>query len=73
MQRVIEFRKPIMDYTDMRYITEIIGQISDKFTQRKGDYVYNSSDVIEFTIEQIDAISEEYEVLITSSCIIIIN
>lgn len=73
MKRCIEFRSPVMDWSDMNCVIKIIPEIEKSFVQRKGDYVYNCSDVIDFTIEQIDAISDEYEVRITSSCITIIN
>ena len=61
MKRKIEFRNPVMDWSDMDCVVKIIPVIEKSFEQRKCDFVYNCSDKIEFTIEQIDALSEEYE------------
>lgn len=68
MKRCIEFRNP-----DMDCVVSIIPEIGKSFVQRKGDYVYNCSDKIEITIEQVDSLSDEYEITITSSCITIQN
>ena len=73
MKRKIEFRTPVMDWSDMDFVTYIIPEIKKSFEQRKGDFVYTSSNIIEITIEQIDSLSDEYEIEITSSCIIIKN
>lgn len=74
MKRKIDFRNPVMDWSDMDCVVKIIPVIEKSFEQRKwNDFVYNCSDKIEISIEQIDSLSDEYEVQITSSCITIIN
>ncbi len=73
MKREIVFRNSVMDYNDMRIVSDIIVQIRENFTNRKYDYVYNCSDKIEISIEQIDDISQEFEIEITSNSIIIKN
>lgn len=73
MKRCIEFRNPVMDWSDMDCVVGIIPEIGKSFVQRKCDYAYNCSDKIEITIEQVDSLSDEYEIAITSSCITIKN
>ena len=73
MTREIKFINATMDWSDMDYIVNIIPEIKNSFTNRKYDYVYNCSDKIEISIEQIDDISQEFEIEITSNSIIIKN
>lgn len=73
MERSIEFRNPVMDWSDMNTVVCIIPEIEKSFEKRKGDYIYNCSDKIEITIEQVDSLSDEYEIEITFSSIIIKN
>ena len=73
MKREIVFRNSVMDYNDMRIVSDIIVQIREIFTNRKYDYVYNCSDKIEISIEQIDSLSDKYEIEITAFYIIIKN
>ena len=73
MKRCIEFRNPIMDWSDMDCVVKIIPVIEKSFEQRKCDFVYNCSDKIEISIEQIDSLSDKYEIEITAFYIIIKN
>lgn len=73
MKREIVFRNSVMYYNDMRIVSDIIVQIRQNFTERKYDFQYNCSDKIDITIEQIDAISSEYDIEITRNSIIIRN
>ena len=73
MKRIIEFRNPVMDFNDMDYVVKIIPEIEKSFEKRKCDFIYNCSDEIEISIEQIDSISDEYEITISSSYIVIKN
>ena len=73
MKRCIEFRNPIMDWSDMDCVVKIIPVIEKSFEKRKCDFVYNCSDKIEISIEQIDSLSDKYEIEITAFYIIIKN
>lgn len=73
MKRCIEFRCPVMDWSDMDCVVKIIPEIEKSFDRRKCEFVYSSSDKIDISFEQIDALSNEYEITITSSSIIIKN
>ena len=73
MKRIIEFRNPWVDFEDMDCVVKIIPEIEKSFEKIKCDYIYRCSDEIEISIEQIDSLSDEYEITISTSYIVIKN
>lgn len=73
MKRVLEFKNPVMDWEDMEITIKIIPELKDSFQKHKYDFLYNNFKELELNIEQIEELSEYFEISINGSYIKIMN
>lgn len=66
MTRIVEFDISVVDGNDMRILCKIIPQISSMFSSRKNyDEYYFRKFETDFTLEQLERLSEEYRVILS--------
>lgn len=74
MLKIFKFKCGIVNGTDMQTVLEIIPELKDQFKQRKQffEYYFTEKD-IEVTLNQLDALAQEFTVTINWESITIDN
>lgn len=73
MKRKIKFKNPLIDWSDVDFISNILPEIRDCFEKYKYDFIFNNSKAVELSIEQLDLLSDQYGIEINSMYIKINN
>ena len=73
IKRKIQFKEPLIDIEDLVKVTEIIPATEIHFDKYKYDFKFNDCVDFYINIEQLDLLSKEYEIVLTSEYILIKN